>query len=191
MITLQQNSMNFFTLTLDTRPSALEFYMIEFESQFTAKKYRCIPQIISTNPRYVKFGVELAQNSVPLGGILTLKPSGSWEYRIYACTSYRARPEDPSVPTITPETQTLLQSGLMKLEESCLETPIFIYSPAVPNNVVYLAKDCTDTCLSWSTATFWQLANQNWSCDDDCATFGGDTDEFDDDTNYFVECVHE
>ena len=87
----------------------------------------------------------------------------------------------------------MLESGLMKLEAACEEIPEYVYvSPnEIESSVVYLSNDCTDTCLAWNTSTFWQLANQTWNCDEDCATFGGDPDEFDDDTNYFVECLHE
>lgn len=185
MITLQQNSMNFFTLTLPNRATAFEFYMIEFQSQVTKRKYRCLPQIISNTPRYIKFGVELVPDdeASPLDGSLRLSPSGSWEYKIYAVNQH----------SITPTSSNLLESGLMKLEAACEEIPEYVYvSPnEIESSVVYLSNDCTDTCLAWNTSTFWQLANQTWNCDEDCATFGGDPDEFDDDTNYFVECLHE
>ena len=155
------------------------------ETRRTKRKYRCLPQIISNTPRYIKFGVELVPDdeASPLDGSLRLSPSGSWEYKIYAVNQH----------SITPTSSNLLESGLMKLEAACEEIPEYVYvSPnEIESSVVYLSNDCTDTCLAWNTSTFWQLANQTWNCDEDCATFGGDPDEFDDDTNYFVECLHE
>ena len=181
MITLRQNEMNFFVLNLGTRRSPGEFYMIEFQSQFTKARYRVFPLVAEENPRYVKFGVDLAFEAEPLEGTLKLSPSGSWEFKLYIVDS----------KSLTPLSMVQVGSGLVKLEEACEETPIFSY---VSDNedaaaIIYLAKDCTDPCYAWNTATYWQLADQNWNCADECSTFGNDEDQFDDDTQYFVQCT--
>lgn len=188
MITLQQNQTNLFVISLIERAAVGQFYMFEFESLVTKQRFRCFPTLTGNNPRFLQFGLELitttAQPPNPLEGTLRLNPSGSWSYKLYITNQ----------KSLTPQVLDLVQSGLVKLEGACEETPAFFYvSPNEDASAsIFLAKDCTDGCLDWTTATFWQLADQNWNCNaSEDITFSNDDFEFGDDTQFFIDTQHQ
>jgi hypothetical protein len=188
VITLQQNQTNIFVISLTERANVGQFYMFEFESLVTKQRFRCYPTVTSVNPRFLQFGLELitttAQAPAPLDGTLRLTPSGSWSYKLYITNE----------KSLTPLVFDLVQSGLVKLEGACEETPsyFFVSSNEDAAASIFLAKDCTDGCLEWTTATFWQLADQNWNCESTPdITFSNDDFTFGDDDQFFIDAQHQ
>jgi hypothetical protein len=163
LITLTQNSVNTFVLNPNTRAEDGEYYIFEMQSTVTKDRIRVFPIVVTATDRAVTFQltlVALLEDVEPLIGTQHMSPSGSWNFKCYVTNEL----------SLAPTTLVLVQSGLVKLIEACAEVPAYVY---VSDNEdmsasVFLSRDVTDECLTFSASTYFQLGDQLFNCTPVC-----------------------
>ncbi len=119
-------------------------FLFGFKNGFSRQWSYVIPDIVTSNSRYTEFEIELTvlQNEDPENGLVTLSPSGNWDYKLWAIDEVSL---DPSVGV-------LIDKGQMYLENVAAEIPSIVYlsDNDSDKNIVYLTRTET-TCATWST----------------------------------------
>ena len=158
--------------------------------------------------------------SSPLEGVIVLNPPGSWKYNVYKTTELDLSNTallvnsgiailEASCVEIEEEIYTSdNENGIFINFESEDEVVSFVSDNENSEGITFnsvqeiatflsdeteasvFTVNCLDACLAWSTSSFWNLVEDNWDCSLECSTFSNDSDEFDDDIQFFIECTN-
>jgi hypothetical protein len=127
-------------------------FLFGFKNGFSRQWSYVIPNIVASNFRYTEFEIELTPTveEDPENGIITLSPSGNWDYKLWAIDEV----------TLDPALGVLIDKGQMYLENVTAEIPSIVYlsDNDSDQNIVYLTRNENDECILWST--FPDLWNQ-------------------------------
>jgi len=149
MINLTQSTINNEVYVyVDTTSVDIPFeepsFLFGFKNLYTNAWSYVVPTIVSQNARYTVFSINVTNidEEDQIDGKVSLGPSGSWIYKLWATEE----------PILDPSDGYLLDQGPMQLISCSDESVItsYISDNDSTENSVYLTRDCT-TCLVWST----------------------------------------
>lgn len=136
-----------------------DLFLFGFKNGFSRQWSYVIPNIVTSNSRYTEFEIELTVlvNEDPENGLVSLSPSGNWDYKLWAIDEI----------TLDPSLGVLIDKGQMYLENVTAEIPSIVYlsDNDSDKNIVYLTRSET-TCAIWST--FPDVYNQTSLYWDQC-----------------------
>lgn len=131
-------------------------FLFGFKNGFSRQYSYVIPNIVTSNSRYTEFEIELTRSADdPENGIITLSPSGNWDYKLYAIDEV----------TLDPAGAVLIDKGQMYLENVTAEIPSIVYlsDNDSDKNIVYLSRNENTECAEWNTfPDIWQLTALGW-----------------------------
>lgn len=128
-------------------------FLFGFKNGFSRQYSYVIPNIVTSNSRYTEFEIQLTPTveEDPENGLVTLSPSGNWDYKLWAIDEV----------TLDPSVGVLIDKGQMYLENVAAEIPNVVYlsDNDSDKNIVYLTRTET-VCATWSTfPDVWNLTS--------------------------------
>lgn len=140
----------FYTLTLDTRKSSGQYYMLDIRSELTNMTTSVFPSVITDNSRYLQLGFTNSNtlSPTPLSGIVEISPAGTYKMNTYIADSL----------SLT-ASRTLLDERYIVIT-TCDEDTVYTFISDNENAEAYIydSGDCV-TCKVWSS---WPI---NWNLD--------------------------
>jgi hypothetical protein len=156
---LSQNSIIVYinTLAVENNPWNTNNFLFIFKNGFAREPIAVVPNIVKQNPRYTEFEITLTVTNAqdPINGIVSLSPSGNWDYELWAVNA----------PSLDPEPGVLINRGQMFLENGFQEIPdvTYISDNESSKSVVYLTRKPNE-CAVWSTfPDVWNLSTLVWN----------------------------